>query len=258
MKKITMFMAIFIFMANCATAQDTIAENDSISSHDSSPRCHLDFTPSYHRYGSQYDCIGMQLAVMKEVSDKWAVGGGWLIDFFNRKEFTNIADESLPFNKLRTSTGKFGVFAAASYSTSFGIFMTEAWFGRAETTISAYDDRCEIEVETENSSYITNEYQLSRNDGKKWNPTITGSLALSYMIPLGEFFRLKFSVEYEFLPRIRKELVNDNVEFTSSNWDDFEAYYGHPVTNLYEASEDVRRICSISQFNVGIGFCIHL
>lgn len=136
--------------------------------------------------------------------------------------------------------------------------MTEVWFGMAESTISASDNRCEIEISEETGSYISHRYDLSRNDGKKWSSTKNGSLALSYMIPLGEYFRFKFSVEYEFLPRIRKELVNNDVELTSSDWDDFETYYGHPVTNLYDASEDVRRICSISQFNVGIGFCVHL
>ena len=63
-------------------------------------------------------------------------------------------------------------------------------------------------------------------------------------------------VGYDLMPQVNQSLINENVEINSSDWTEFNTYYGHPIVNLYEASETVRKVCSMSQlyFGVSIGF----
>lgn len=244
MKKITMFMAIFIFMANCVTAQDTIANGSFVS-------IGINHTQSNFLHG-----ISADFCFMEKISKKWDCGLGICIGHGNSSQFESTNTSSMPFTGFEIQRFEDGLFLAAAYSTSFGIFTAEYLYGFPFTQITASDDRCNIWVEDEEGDYITNSYTISRADGKNWFNFWDSSLRVSYLLPVYGCFHIRIFMEYEFIPYLREELINDNVQVTSSNWDEFETYYGQPIVNLYEASETVRKICSANRFNFGIGLIL--
>lgn len=136
--------------------------------------------------------------------------------------------------------------------------MVDAWLGKNGMGIYAYDERCVIEYETESTSGITHGFNIIRTDEQDWDYPLSGSIRASYQLPIVDVISLKLTIGYDFTSFIQSDLIKGNIEITSSNWDEFETYYGRPTLNLYDGSEDIRTICSLSRFYFGISIGMYI
>lgn len=246
MKKITLLTVLISFVMVDAKAQDTLSKTPS--------KWHYDSFISYHQYGLQYGCFGNGICFWYEANTRWWFGGGCDLEGIFTVGLKGEKDSDLLTRRISVSSGKVGLYASTACRLRHGFVIMDGWVGCNSVGCSAYDENCEIEYETESSTSITHNYQLSRVDGQKWGPSIIGSIRVSYLTPITDILAIKFTVGYDLCPRIYKDRLDSNCELTSTNWSDFEMYYGHPSTNLYETSESVRKICNASRFYFGITF----
>lgn len=143
------------------------------------------------------------------------------------------------------------IFASVAYHLSKGLVFWDGRIGFNTIRFIAYDERCEID----DDSGVTHWYNIKRADGQEWATSTMVSARISYLLPI-KMVGVRFMIGYDLMPRVNQNLINEKAEITSSDWIGFNTYYGHPSVNLYEASEAVRKVCSMSQlyFGISIGF----
>lgn len=241
MKKTTILIATICFVVGIVKGQDSITNNNI--------KVHGELYIGYNQYGLQYGRPLFGWKLLKGVTPKLSIGGGFEgeIPFSIR---TNEKEETiLPVKNFLVKPGKMGVYVTVSYQLNRGYVMLDGWFGLNAIDIKAYDERCEVD---DGDGGTTHWYNISRVDCKSWTQNAVGSIRLSYMLLIAKNVGVRFMLGYDLWDRINKELINDNIEIHSSDWQDFEQYYGQPTVNLYETSEAVRKICLSGKFYCGI------
>jgi len=205
----------------------------------------------YQQYGFQNQCLVLGGKALAGTHSKWSFGGGCESEFSIGLNTNKDENTPFPMKGFKVHTGKAGIFASVAYHLPKGLIFWDGWFGLNFIDFTAYDERCEID----DDSGITHWYKIERADGQNWTISTIVSARLSYLLPI-KTVGVRFMVGYDLIPRVNQNLINENVEINASGWTEFNTYYGHPVVNLYEASEAVRKVCSMSQlyFGVSIGF----
>ncbi len=247
-KRFLVLTTIIVLVITNARAQETTTAQDTTTALKSYP----EFTIGFNTYSLQYGCPTFQFRFFVDVSPKIAVGGGcghdgWLYFGVNSESATVS-----PFCKFQTQAFNFGWALSAMYHFDKGHLELDGYFALCGYSFTAYDSRCEIEYDSDPGTSTTSWFTLYRADGKQWYSGFSYTLTLSYLLPITDRLHLKFAAGYDFTTPVKKELVNEATGL-SSNWDEFETYYGQPTINLYETFEEVRRICSIGHFHVGFG-----
>lgn len=250
MKKITILTAIIILATGLAKGQDTIP---------SKCKLHIGAFAGIKTYGFQIGHSRHDMLVLYDLSSRWSIGGGFemggLFDF----GFSKKTNDNFPLERFSCGVSCIGGFVTVSYRLNKGYLMFDAWLGKNGMGLSAYDQRCEIENELESgTTSITHRYDINRADGQDWDYPLSGSIRASYQLPIISVLSLKLTFGYDFTPLIQSDLIKGDIEITSSDWDDFETYYGQPTLNLYDSSEDIRAICSLSRFYWGISIGLYI
>lgn len=249
MKKITILTTIIILASGLAMGQDTIP---------SKCKLHIGVFAGIKTYGFQIGHSRHDMLVLYDLSSKWSIGGGFemggLFDF----GFSKKTNDNFPLERFSCGVGCIGGFVTVSHRLNKGYLMVDAWLGAKGIGVSAYDERCEIEYEYESGPSIIHSYNIIRTDGQDWDYPLSGSIRASYQLPIVDVLSLKLTIGYDFTSFIRSDLIKGDIEITSSDWDDFETYYGQPTLNLYDSSEDIRAICSLSRFYWGISIGLYI
>lgn len=242
-KKFLVLSSIIVFVMINAQAQEA---STILSSN-------RELAVSYNVYSQQYGCPAFQFRVFGDVTPKIALGGGFGLEGW---PFTHVSSETAivpPFHKLRVSGSKYGWALSAMYHFNKGHLELDGFLALCAYRFEAYDSQCEIVMESyESGPTTTHWFTLYRADGKIWYSGLSYTLTLSYLLPITNQLHLKFSAGYDFNTPVKKELVNEATALRS-DWDEFETYYGQPIINLYEASEGVRKACSIGHLHIGFG-----
>lgn len=245
MKKKLFLITAICFAVGMVKGQDSVT-NCTIKSHGEA-------YIGYNQYGLQYGRPLFGGRLLKEVTPKWSIGGGFEFEFPYSIRTNKMEAAILPVNSFKVVSGRLGVYVTTSYQFNRGFVILDGWFGLNGIDIKAYDERCELD---DGDNGITHWYKISRVDGKVWTRNVMGSIRLSYLLLITKNVGVRFMVGYNLWDCINKELVNDNTEIHSSNWQDFEQYYGQPTVNLYEASEAIRKVCAAGRFYYGINISL--
>lgn len=242
-KRILVLSSIIVLMMTNTQAQEASVVMPS----------YTELSVCYNVYSRQYGCPAFHFRGLVDVTPKIAVGGGVGIEGW---PFTHVSNETTivpPFRKFRVSACKYGWALSAMYHFNKGHLELDGYIAICDYSFKAYDSRCVIVMESSESGPTTTHwFTLQRADGKKWYSNVSYTLTLSYFLPINDWLHLKFGLGYDVTTPVKKELVNEATTLCSS-WDSFETYYGQPVINLYEASEGVRKACSIGHFHLCFG-----
>lgn len=205
----------------------------------------------YQQYGFQNQCLVLGGKALAGTRSKWSFGGGCESEFSIGLNTNKDENNLISMKGFKVLTGKAGIFVSVAYHLPQGLIFWDGGLGLNLTEFLAYDERCEIDDDSD----VTHWYRIKRVDGQNWGSSTIVSARMSYLLPI-KVVGVKFMVGYDLMSRVTQNLINENVEITSSDWTGFDTYYGHPSVNLYEASEAVRKVCSMSQlyFGISIGF----
>ena len=243
MKKFILLMVSVSLMTASVWGQDSIQNNAKVIS---------EVYCGYHQYGCQYKCLAFGGKVLYGTQSRWSFGGGWEVELPIGLNINKNESLFLPIKDFDVDAKKMVFFASVAYHLSKGFVFWDGRIGFNSIRFIAYDERCEIKDGIETTTHW---YQVKRADGQSWHPLLSVSARMSYLLPI-KMVGVRFMVGYDLIPRVNQNLINENVEINASGWTEFNTYYGHPVVNLYEASEAVRKVCSMSQlyFGISIGF----
>lgn len=186
----------------------------------------------YHQYGFQNQCLVLGGRALAGTHSKWSFGGGCESEFSIGLNTNKNENNPLPMRGFRVLTGKASIFVSVAYHLPKGLIFWDGCLGLNLTNFLAYDERCEIDDDSD----VTHWYKIKRADGQNWGSSTIVSVRMSYLLPI-KMVGVRFLVGYDLMPRVNQNLINENVEITSSNWTEFNTYYGNPIVNLYEASE---------------------
>lgn len=239
MKKITIFTTVIcLFMHLGSKAQDTIG----LSSHN----IHAELSIGRQQYGLVHSGFTLELGFLFDASPRCSIGlGGHVGILCDRGEAVSL-NSGTPFNRFNISASQFGFMITSSYHLKKGYVMLDGLLIFNNVSVSAQDDRCAIEVYDENNT--TSCYSIDRIDRERWYEKETCSIQISYLLPVTSFFGVKFTTGYYFTPIVNIKALSQDTEVYSSDWSEFQEYYGHPTVNLYESFESVRSICNAKKF----------
>ena len=110
-----------------------------------------------------------------------------------------------------------------------------------------------VEYDTEGDE--THTFELESVDGVKIGTPFLLTFELMYTIDIVEGVSLGLSLGCDVTHYIKDSFRNKPVELTSTEWDDFEKYYGNPTFNIFEETAAGREMSSpvLLYFGVSLG-----
>ena len=192
-------------------------------------------------------------SVMKSLGSSWMVGGAFKYAYF-RSRAKDVAD--FPLVSFNISTTRIGVGPVVRYNLPLQCgyqslsFMAIVSANRVE--LSAWDERY---VEYDSEGDETHAFELESVDGCKIGTLFLLTFELMYTIDIVEGVSLGLSLGCDVTHYIKDSFRNKPVELTSTEWDDFEKYYGNPTFNIFEETAAGREMSSpvIFYFGVSLG-----
>ncbi|MBR1849824.1 MAG: hypothetical protein IJ789_00460 [Bacteroidales bacterium] len=173
-------------------------------------------------------------------------GNHWKTGLYYALETNNLMTihepEGTPFSACRIIDGKIGVKLSAIYkfdtsmvSVAVGIDLL-CKFGH--TRVEAYDSRCDrTEWSAEDGETPTSWFSLTHDGSQRWGRGVHPAIELSLYVPLGARhnpnFMFRAYVGFNLLSPIPDELRTSKSVIGSSDWDEFETYYGRPEINIF-------------------------
>lgn len=244
MKKIGFLLVCFTVFACYTMGQNSTQNNVKEIS---------EFYMGYQQYGGHYKDLNIGWKLLFGTQSKWSFGGGIEFKLPLGLVKDKTADSILPVKGFNVNTAWAGFYVSAAYRLPIGFAILDGCFGFNGIEFRAYDERCEID---DGDGSTTSMYHINRSDRKNWGSDAALSIRASYLLPI-KSVGLRLMVGYDILPRVNRALIENETEINSHDWEDFQTYYGNPNVNLYEASEEVRRLCSMGQlyFGISIGYC---
>lgn len=218
----------------------------------SSPFIEMRMGPSFAK-GSLFG-LDSKASVMKCIGNSWMVGGTFKYAFLNSKA-KDVTD--FPLNSFSISTTRIGVGPVVRYnlpvqcgyqSLSFMAIVSVNNVG-----LSAWDERYE---EEDAEGDVTHTFELESVDGSKIGNPFVLTLELMYTIDIVEGLSLGLSLGCDVTHYIKDSFRHKSVTLTSTEWDDFEKYYGNPTFNIFEETAAGRKMSSPVVFYFGVSFVL--
>ena len=216
----------------------------------SSPFIEMRMGPSFAE-GSLFG-LDSKASVMKCIGNSWMVGGTFKYAFFNSRA-KDVTD--FPLTSFSISTTRIGVGPVLRYnlpvqcgyqSLSFMAVVSVNSIG-----LSAWDERYE---EEDAEGDVTHTFELESVDGSKIGNPFVLTLELMYTIDIVEGLSLGLSLGCDVTHYIKDSFRHKSVALTSTEWDDFEKYYGNPTLNVFEETAAGRKMSSPVVFYFGVSF----